>query len=399
LSKTNKTTILIIGGGIGGLSTALGLARLGKEVHVLEQAPEFKEVGAGIQLAPNALRVLDKLGVLEYVYDFSVFPRRNVAMCAITGRELSAIEYGDKFVKKFGYQYALMHRADLLSALVEACKDTGLVTMLTNHKVESIENDGDRVFVTCTNGLSYESEVVIGADGVKSKTREIIAGSEDEPVFSDYVAYRGTVPIEEIARDVNIKEDEKLTWIGPNIHLVQYALRRKEIFNQVAVFKTSKYQKGNENNDKWGTPEELDERFSTSCETVRRAVTFMHRQRRWPMFDRNPIYNWTQGRITLLGDAAHAMVQYLAQGACQSFEDADSIVEKFQMFGDNYEKALQAYQEERIPRATKVQGMARKMGDIIHAEDPTTILMRDYIMENRKPDDYSLMEYLYSPQK
>ena len=399
MSNTKKATILIIGGGIGGLSTALGLARLGKEVHVLEQAPEFKEVGAGLQLAPNALRVLDKLGVLEAVYDFSVFPRRNVAMCAITGRELSAIDYGSAFVEKFGYRYALMHRADLLGALVDACQETGLVTMLTNHKVESIENDGDTVFVTCENGLTYESEVVIGADGVRSKTRELITGPWDEPVFSDYVAYRGTIALEEIAKDVNIKEDEKLTWIGPNIHLVQYALRRKEIFNQVAVFKTAKYRKGLENDDSWGTPEELDERFSTSCETVRRAVTFMQRQRRWPMFDRNPINNWTKGRITLLGDAAHAMVQYLAQGACQSFEDADSLVEKFQHFGSNYEQALQAYQAERIPRATKVQGMARKMGDIIHAEDSTSILMRDYIMENRRSDDYSLMEYLYSPQK
>lgn len=317
-------------------------------------------------------------------------------MCAITGRELSAIEYGPSFRERYGYPFIALHRADLLNIILEACKKTGLVTLLTDHRVESIEDVGECIQVRCENGNTYQAEIVIGADGVKSKTRDLIV--QDKPVFSGDVAYRGTIPTEEITKYVDVKIDEKLTWIGPHIHLVQYSLRNEELFNQVANFRSFQYREGLEDSTDWGTPEELDERYSICCESVRKAITFMSREIRWPMYDRAPIERWTKGRLALLGDAAHAMVPYLAQGAVQTLEDVDSLVEKFRVYGDDYQTAFAAYEKDRVPRATKVQRDARTMGKIKHTNDPLAIMLRDYILTERSATDYKITDWLYSPQ-
>jgi 2-polyprenyl-6-methoxyphenol hydroxylase-like FAD-dependent oxidoreductase len=394
MTNVKEVPILIIGGGIGGLTSALGIARSGKPVYVLEQAPQFTEVGAGIQLGPNALRVLDNFGLLETIYDFSIFPQRHVVMNAMNGKELSSLDFGKAFKDRYGYPYAVMHRSDLLDTLVHACQANELITLLTNHKAVSVENQGERVAVLCENGLSYLGEAVIGADGLWSKTRQLF--SNDSPICSQYVAYRGAVPLAEITATVDVSLDDKLTWVGPHVHLVQYPLRRKDLFNQVAVFRSPKYRAGMAESDDWGTPEELDEMFSQCHPTVRKAVTYMQRGRRWPMYDREPINNWTAGRITLLGDAAHPMLQYLAQGACQAIEDGACLAQKLGLYASDVEKALLAYQEERIPRTASVQRGARTWGEIKHTVDPVTTLLRDTLLAQRRSDDYSAVDWLYS---
>jgi 3-hydroxybenzoate 6-monooxygenase len=389
--KEQEVPIVIIGGGIGGLSTALGIARLGKEVYVLEQAPAFAEIGAGLQLGPNALNILDKLGLLEAVYDYSVFPRRHVVMDAISGKELSTLDLGNAFRDRYGYPYAVMHRSDLLNTLYEACQSSGYVSLLSNHKVESIENVGERAIVTCSNGNAFIAEAVIGADGLWSKTRELL--SNDSPICSQYVAYRGTVPLAEISQNINVNQDDKLTWIGPNIHMVQYSIRRKELFNQVAVFKSMRF---NASSNEWGTVEELEERYRMCNPAVLSAIKYINRDRSWKMYDREPINNWTLGRISLLGDAAHPMLQYLAQGACQAIEDAYCMAEKIRIFNDQIPHAFSAYQQERIPRTAQVQRGARIWGEIKHTEDPITSLLRNTLLTQRSSEDYSAVDWLYS---
>jgi salicylate hydroxylase len=217
--------------------------------------------------------------------------------------------------------------------------------------------------------------------------------SDDKPICSQYVAYRGTIPMSEITTHAGTDMDDVIMWIGPYLHLVQYPVRRGELYNQVVVFKSFRYKEGS---DDWGTPEEIDEHFGKCCEPVRHAVTFISRQRRWPMYDREPIDNWTSGRVALLGDAAHPMLQYLAQGGCQALEDAACLTELLHQHGDDFGKAFSAYQQERVPRTASVQRNARTWGEIIHAADPIAVLLRNTIMEQRSPLDTSYVDWLYS---
>ncbi|GAB7386414.1 3-hydroxybenzoate 6-monooxygenase [Bacillaceae bacterium] len=386
-----KVPFVIVGGGIGGLSAALGVAETGRSVYVLEQAPEFGEVGAGIQLAPNATAVLARFGLMDEIAKYAVFPKRLVLRDAVSGKELSALDLGDSFLQKYGHPYIVIHRADLHKVLLEACLANPRITPLTNQVVAKVEDLGDKARVTLTDGTVYLADAVIGADGLWSKTRKLF--SDDQPVCSQYVAYRGTIPISEILAQANTNLDDVIMWIGPYLHLVQYPVRGGELYNLVNVFKSFHYKEGS---DDWGTPDEIDEHFGKCCEPVRRAVSFISRQRRWPMYDREPIHNWSTGRVTLLGDAAHPMLQYMAQGGCQALEDTACLTEMLHKYGDDYAKAFSAYQQERIPRATKIQRNVRLWGEIIHANDPITVLLRNTIMEKRIPQDTSYVDWLYS---
>ncbi|MGE6613159.1 FAD-dependent monooxygenase [Peribacillus sp. NPDC076916] len=380
--------VIVVGGGIGGLAAAYGIAKLGKKVTLLEQAPNFGEVGAGLQVGPNGLRALDALGVLDEVYKLAIFPRRHVFMDALSGKELSAVQFGDSFRERFGYPYIVIHRSDLHSVLLKTCQSLDNVSFLTNHKLESVKEFANYVELRCENGAVLQTETLIGADGIRSMTRKLV--SLADPVVSQYVAYRSTVPMSEMT--INIDWDEKLTWIGPGIHLVQYPVRHKSVINQVAVFKSYKF---NENTDDWGTAEELDQMFGDSCTTIKESLKFAERGLVTKLFDIEPLEKWSTNRVTLLGDSAHAMLQYLAQGACQALEDAVCLTEKMRANGSNVAKALDEYQQERIPRTAEVQRGARTWGDIKHAEDSVTRLLRNTIMLNRSADDYQYLDWLY----
>lgn len=388
VAKVEERPFVVIGGGIGGLTAALSLARIGKSSTVLEQAPEFTEIGAGLQLAPNAMRVLSRLGLMEGIRQFAWFPHRLVIIDSKTAEELSALDLGEEFQRHYGHPYAVMHRADLLNLLYESCRATGKVELLPNKMVTEVKSDGQGVDVVCQDGSRYRAAGVIAADGLWSKTRRLF--SDDQPIHAEYVAYRGTVPIEEI-REI-ARMDDVVMWIGHELHFVQYPVRRGELYNQVAVFRSHRYQP---NSDAWGTPEELDEAYKKTCLPVQHAVTFMQRGRRWPMVDRLPIPRWTDGRVALLGDAAHPMLQYIAQGACQAIEDAATLAEKFLTLGDDIPTVFRAYEAERTGRTARVQTSARNFGYIIHSGDPTTIMLRNYIFRNRRPNDFSAVEWIY----
>ncbi len=393
INETNE--LVIVGGGIGGLSAALGAAEAGQKSIVLEQAPQFGEVGAGLQLGPNGMAVLDRFGLMDEISKLSVFPKRLVLKDVYTGKELVSLELGEEFKQRYGAPYAVMHRSDLHRVLLEACEANPLITLKTNQKIDKVEEKDGQVVVTNANGGITTGKAAVGADGIWSKTRPNV--SQDDVVPSGYVAYRGTLPIQELTDDLDL--DDVIMWIGPNLHLVQYPVRRKELYNQVVVFKSYDYEPGSPNWREWGTPEELERRFAGSHPLVQNALTFINRQFRWPMADRNPIENWTQGNITLLGDAAHPMLQYLAQGGVQALEDASYLADMLIEHGDNFAKAFQEYQQERQPRSARVQTTARQWGEILHAEEPTAILLRNTIFESRTHQDYQITDWLYGGYK
>jgi 2-polyprenyl-6-methoxyphenol hydroxylase-like FAD-dependent oxidoreductase len=361
MGQTGRIPLLIVGGGIGGLATALAVSKTGRRVHVLERSQEFAELGAGLQLAPNALRVLNRLGIMEQVDKHAFYPRRLMLMDMLTGEEITSLELGLRFLDRYSYPYVVMHRGDLLNAELEACRASDLIVLEANKEVVAVQDLGDSVGVMCKDGSVYECEALVGADGLWSNMRTAICG-ESEPVCAEFVAYRGTAPIEDIPPHPGL--DSMMLWIGPDKHFVQYKLRGGEICNQVAVFRSHRYRK---DSDDWGSVEELEEHYAEACDYVRSALALIHRNRRWPMHDRPPNPQWTKNRMTLLGDAAHAMLQYVAQGACQALEDTACLADQLSQHGDDILSAFQAYRMIRFPRTAMVQMTARGFGEIIHA--------------------------------
>lgn len=388
--EITKVQVLVAGGGIGGLASAAGLARRGREVTVLERSSRFGEVGAGIQLAPNALSALDQLGVLDKVMKNAVFPERKVYIDAVTGKTIATIDLGDAFKEHYGYPYIVTHRADLHSALLESCQESGLVTLVNNAEVVSAENQPDgTVLVTTRAGQHYLADVVVGADGVRSNLRGAIV--DDELVPSRYVAYRGTVPTEVVGEDVT-SSPAVLCWLGPNMHLIQYPLRGGKLYNNVAVFKSDAYSP---DHDDWGTPEELDARFSVCCDAVQHAGQYLSRDIRWPMYDREPADVWVDGHVALLGDAAHAMLQYLAQGGAQSIDDALVMSEELSRT-DDVTEALTSYQDRRLVHAGNIQRLARAAGELFHI-DGIGRNLRNQTFQGHDPQDYSNLDWMFMP--
>ena len=385
--------IVVVGGGIGGLTTALALARDGRTVRVLERAERFAEVGAGLQLAPNATGILRRLGVLDAVLDVGVAPARIVVADARTGEGLVSADLGDRFLRTFGSPYLVVHRGDLLDVLLQAARSAGVV--LENGKaVVRTETVGGETRVVCSDGSEYAARAVIAADGLRSHLREAIHGAS-EPIASGYVAYRGALPIEQVERPHDL--DTVISWVGPGLHLVQYPIRRGDLYNQVAVFKSPSFATGNPD---WGGPDELDAAFSGMCPAVRVALPALQRNFRWPTFDREPVDTWVDGRTALLGDAAHAMLQYLAQGACQAIEDAATLARSFAIHDaagaddGGVGRALAAYEKVRVPRTARVQRSARVWGDIWHI-DGTGALLRNELFRGITDDDYSYADWLW----
>jgi len=374
--------LLVVGGGIGGLATALSAARHGLRAHVLEQSAEFGEIGAGLQMGPNASRALDALGVLDDVLRLAVRPGAGVLRDAVGGRELTRLDLGDAFRARYGYPYLVVHRSDLLDVLFEHCEAHDLITLEAGRAVVSSEVRADRADVTCADGTTYRTRTLLAADGLRSGLRRHL--SDDEPVCSGYAAYRGTAPRGEDA------SDDVVLWIGPGLHLVRYPVRAGALVNQVAVFRSPRFHAGEA---EWGGVDELDAAFAGTCEPVRDAVARVGRDRHWAMHDREPLDTWVTGRLALLGDAAHPMLQYLGQGACQALEDA---VELGARLHDDVDGALEAFQRARRPKAVRCQTSARPWGDLWHTADPLLTAVRDRMFALRADDDYTELDWLYA---
>ncbi|GAA5156445.1 FAD-dependent monooxygenase [Amycolatopsis dongchuanensis] len=387
------TDVVVVGGGIGGLANALALASAGHRVRVLEQAPAFAEVGAGLQLAPNATRILREWGLLDEVVARGVLPRRLVLKDALDGAELTSLDLGRDFVDRYGAPYVVIHRSDLLTILHDACQGVG-VELLADHRVDAVELMPGEARVRAGE-REFAADVVLAADGLWSSLRRRVSG--DEPVCSGYVAYRGTRPVSEVTGlDSDVLTDV-VVHFGPKCHLVQYPLRGGELLNTVAVFASPAYDRGEA---EWGGPEELDAAFEGTCDAVRRGLAWLWRDRRWPMYDRLPVDTWVDARLALTGDAAHPMLQYLAQGACQALEDAHTLAGEVgkQEAGStlDWPAALAAYQHARTPRTARVQSSARVWGELWHCDGLARLLRNTYLTE-RRVDDYRWTDWLYQP--
>ncbi|MGE3862493.1 MAG: FAD-dependent monooxygenase [Burkholderiaceae bacterium] len=379
--------VLVAGGGIGGLAAALALARAGRRVRVLEQAPAFGEIGAGIQLAPNALRVLDTLGVLDHVMEHAVFPARAVMIDALTGKEITRVDLGPGFVQRYGYRYLVVHRQDLLEALLQGCRAQASIELATGRTVQSFVQEGSGVEVRCADGTTELGSALIGADGLRSPVRAQLL-DDGAPRFSGHLCYRGVVPMDRIPdREYG---DAMALWVGPNMHLVQYPLRQGKLMNNVVVIVSQQYLRGDANYGGW---DEVESLFAPALPRVRDMLGYIERDRNWPLHDRDPAPNWSHDRVTLLGDAAHPTLQNMAQGACMAIEDALCLAERLANT-DDYQDAFRAYQQDRYLRTARVQISARFMAQLVHVGGGARDVRND-VLSRRSPEGFPELDWLY----
>jgi len=383
--------ILIAGGGIGGLAAAHALALKGFPVRVLEQAEEFGEIGAGIQLGPNIFRALEKVGLRDAVLADAHQPPAMEMRCALSGQRVTRIPLADRrFLEKFEQPYAVTHRHDIHGAILRACQKRNLITLETNRAVEDFDQDADGVTLTLSSGERVRGRALVGCDGMWSKVRQKVVG-DGRPQVSGHIAYRAVLKREDVPQD--LWQSDVILWAGPRTHLVHYPLRRGELYNLVAVFHSNRYVEGwNEKAD----AAELWAHFKGQRPEVLRMLERIETWRMWVLCDREPIKDWSKGRATLLGDAAHPMLQYLAQGACMATEDAVWLAEKVAEDPDDIPAAFRAYAQQRYLRTARVQIMARVYGDFYHARGPAAEL-RNQLLGARTPEQsYEGIAWLYS---
>lgn len=383
--------ILVAGGGIGGIAAALALARKGRAVHVLEQADAFGEVGAGIQLGPNVFRMFATLGLTEAIDAVAVRPEALEMRDALDGSSIVTVPLGTPFETHFGFPYAVIYRPDLHAALLRAVEAEPAVRLETGVAITAVgEGANGGAWAETADGRRLEGPALIGADGLWSRVRNWMVG-DGAPRVSGHIAYRAVLPTSEMPEHLRLPR--VVLWAGPKTHLVQYPLHRGEIFNLVAVFHSDRYEEGwNE----FGDPEELNLRFRGEHPDVLELLSRIESWRMWVLCDREPIREWSRGALTLLGDAAHPMLQYLAQGACMAIEDAVCLANQVEAAGDDFGAAFQAYQRLRYLRTARVQLTARLYGDVYHAEGATADLRRQMFSRPNPQGPYQGVEWLYA---
>jgi salicylate hydroxylase len=380
--------ILVAGGGIGGLSAALALALKGRRVRVLEKAPEFGEIGYGIQMGPNVSRMLERLGVLEAIEAHAFFPEALIFADALDNREITRIAVGKFFRQRYGYRYFVVHRRDLHGEILKACRRHDGIALETSRGVTGFEERAGTVLVRCENGAEYEGAAFIGADGLWSPTRQAVIG-DGAPRVAGHFVYRGVVPMEQITD--RTRADAMTIWGGPDLHLVQYRLRGGTVMNNVATIASRRFRRGEQNA---GAPDELEEVFARADPHVRDMLRYVSRERNWVLHDRDPATNWSKGRVTLLGDAAHPTLQYLAQGAQMAIEDALVLADQVAAAGEDCARAFLAYQSERMNRTARVVLSSRFFGEYLHAEGGAREL-RNELARKRDPENCWEVDWLY----
>jgi len=388
MQHSKTMPVLIAGGGIGGLAAALALTRRGFEVKVLEQAPEIGEIGAGIQLGPNAFHAFDALGVGDKARGRAVYTDFMVMHDAVDEYQVGKIPTGEAFIKRFGNPYAVIHRVDVHTSLLEGAQETGKVEFLTSTRVERIEQDAQGVTVVDQHGNAHKGLALIGADGVKSVVRDHYVG--DPARVTGHVVYRAVVEKKDFP--VDLQWNAAAIWVGPNCHLVHYPLRGGEQYNVVVTFHSRQ-------TEEWGvtegSKEEVQSYFQGICPKARQLIDLPKSWKRWATADREPIGQWTYGRVTLLGDAAHPTTQYMAQGACMAMEDAVTLGEALRTHQNDWPQALDMYQRARVARTARIVLSSREMGRIYHAKGVERLVRNDLWRGRSAERFYDAMEWLY----
>jgi salicylate hydroxylase len=357
--------IAIIGAGIAGLSAARALQQRGIGVRVYEQAEQLAEVGAGLTVTPNATHALIAMGLADDLARLGMQPARGGARHWRTGELLVEFERGAGLNQRYGAPYVQIHRADLHEALARAVLAHDPDSLLLGHRFESLSQDVEGVAIKFANGAGARADVAIGADGIRSAMRAQLFGA-GQPRFTGYIAWRGLVPIDRLPP--GLVDPPSCISIGPQHTFTRYLIRGGRVLNYVALAERSDWQV-----ESWsirsGVGELLAE-FPQWHQEVRTIIAATPPELcfKWALFDREPLGSWTQGRVALLGDAAHPMLPFLGQGAAMGIEDAMILARAFEVSA-SHDEALRRYEATRIGRTSFVMGKSREAGLEYHRAD------------------------------
>jgi 3-hydroxybenzoate 6-monooxygenase len=385
-----KNPIIIVGGGLGGLTTALALARRDWPVRVLEGAPEFGAIGYGIQFGPNVFHVFDRIGVRQDVLKHADSPPGVIMLDALNGQEVTQVPTGrTSFRERFIHPYIIIHRIDLHRTLLDACVRSHLIDLVPDAMATGFSERGDAVVVETEDGRSFAGAAVIGADGLRSRIRaQLFDDGDPRPI--GFVAHRTIVPMADVSADV--RRSDVVLWGGPGFHIVHYPLRHGELFNIVAVFRTSSYlQKG----DVERYRAELQHTYRNAHPVMKTLLAMMDLSRRWTIGDRDPIRVWHRGRAVLLGDAAHPTLQSLAQGACMAIEDGLCLAEFIHLTGGNFEAAFRQFEFARSVRTARVTLESRYIWEVYHADGIAREVFWQMLGERSEQEVYQCLGWLY----
>jgi len=363
--------IVVVGGGIGGLAAAYALARKGAQVQLLEQSAEFGEVGAGIQLGPNVVRVLESWGLGDALRGVAAFPRCLRVRNAMNGSVLGELPLGQAMVQRYGASYATIARADMHGMLLDAVRGQEGVQLHLSSEVTGVEQDSQEVRVH-TAAETYRAQTLVGADGVWSKVRAQVV-DDGPPRVTGHLAFRTLVRQADLPEQ--LRSQVVTAWMGRDFHVVQYPVRRGELLNVVAIVH-GKVQGDPKHWDHSANAAELRTRLADAGKELRDLVAAIPAWRLWALSDRPPMGSASEharGRIALLGDAAHPMRPYLAQGAGMAIEDADALAKALEAQHADVPAALQSYARQRWQRNAHVQARAIRNGEIFHLHGPMQV--------------------------
>lgn len=372
-------SIAMIGAGIGGTAAALSLLQSGFDVHVYERARELREVGAGIQVSPNASRILHRLGLADTLADLGVKPLALHQRRWQDGRTLVRTPLAQAMEVAFGSPHYQMHRADVLKVLVAALPSE---RVHIGHRLTGLVDHGDRVEAQFENGARIDADVLVGADGIHSAVRRVLFGP-DQPRFTGCMCYRGLVPAERI--DHLAIPVEAQIWMGPGKHFVHYYVRNEQLLNFVAVIEQDTWTK-----ESWTDRAEVADAIAAfegwhpQLRSILEATdeTFV-----WALYDRPPMPRWSVGRVTLLGDACHPMLPFMAQGAAQAIEDGETLAACLARgAGQDVTDALRCYEALRLPRTARVQAASGNNKTRFHLPDGPKQIARDAEMAKGMTD-------------
>ena len=385
-----KDPIIIVGGGLGGLTTALALARHGYTVRVLEGAPEFGAIGFGIQFGPNVFHALDRIGVTEAVLEKADAPPAVLMFDAINGKEVTRIATGiPAFRARFKYPYIIIHRIDLHNVLLDACRRDHLIELVPDAMVTRFDESGDGITVKTEDGRSFQGALLVGADGIRSRTRAQMLADGD-PLPNGFMGFRTIVPMGDVSADV--QRDIVALWGGPGFHIVHYPLRHGALFNIVAVFRRSAHS---ERGDIAAYRAELEDAYRNAHPTMKTLLAMLDLRRRQAIGDRDPIRHWHKGRVVLLGDAAHPTLQSLAQGACMAIEDGSCLADCIAEANGDYDAAFRRYESARSLRTARVTVESRYMWDVYHSDGIAREVYWQMLGERSQADTFQCLAWLY----
>lgn len=393
-TRVSSRPVLVVGGGIGGTSTAIALAKKGIRVTLFEQAPELREAGVGIQMPPNAFRMFERLGVLDEMLKKAAIPKNLVFMDAVSGDRILQIPIGETFIGRFDYPYAMIHRGDLLAVLANVCHASDMIEVVTSTTITHYEETQAGVVAFSADGRRFEGAAMIAADGLWSKMREAVIGKTQEK-SEYYVIFRGVVPVEQMPR-LELA-DAVVMWGGPLLNFSHYPVRNGTYYALGASTRStvSSIDEYRDFTTEQGAAH-IREAFKVACEPVQRLVDKIDFSRMWKLYDREPVKNWSKGKVTLLGDAAHPTFNYMAQGACMALEDAVKLGDLLDGPAADFASVFRQYEEARYVRTARVQLTSRMYGELYHCTGVSSDVRNTTLSALSTDQLYDHLSWLYA---